>query len=190
MKKRRSRRLGKLLGLPVLAVCGFAIAATLASVGLADITTTDTSSTSTSTSPSTSTSTTTTTTTTTTPEGGEGCTPGFWKNNADKKGASQWTDPYDPTDLVSSVFSAAPPAIGSKTLLAGLQQGGGDLDALTRHAIAAVLSAAHPDVDYPLTVDEIVDMVNDAYSGLADVEDTKNVLAGFNEQNCSISQNP
>ena len=41
MKKRRNRRLGKLLGLPVLAVCGFAIAATLASVGLADITTTE-----------------------------------------------------------------------------------------------------------------------------------------------------
>lgn len=188
MKKRRNRRLGKLLGLPVLAVCGFAIAATLASVGLAtDSTTTSTSTPSTST-PSTSTSTT-TTTTTTTPEGGEGCTPGFWKNNADKKGASQWTDPYDPTDLVSSVFSAAPAPIGGKTLLAGLEQGGGQLDALTRHAIAAVLSAAHPDVDYPLTVDEIVDMVNDAYNGLADVEDTKDVLAGFNEAGCSISQN-
>ena len=54
MKKRRNRRLGKLLGLPVLAVCGFAIAATLASVGLAtDTTTTDTSTNSTSTSTST-----------------------------------------------------------------------------------------------------------------------------------------
>ena len=61
---------------------------------------------------------------------------------------------------------------------------------MTRHAIAAVLSAAHPDVDYPLTVAEIVDMVNDAYSGLADVEDMKDVLAGFNEAGCSISQNP
>ena len=178
MKKRRSRRLGKLLSLPVLAVCGFAIAGTLAGVGLA------TDSTTTSTSPSTSTS-----TSTTTPEGGEGCTPGFWKNNADKKGASQWTDPYDPTDLVSSVFADAPTAIGSKTLLAGLQQGGGDLDALTRHAIAAVLSAAHPGVDYPLTVAEIVDMVNDAYNGLTDVEDLKDLLAGFNEAGCSISQN-
>ena len=183
MKKRRSKRLGRLLGLPVLAVCGFAIAATLASVGFA------TGSTTTGTSPSTSTPSTTTSTTTTTPEGGEGCTPGFWKNNADKKGATQWTDPYDPTDLVSSVFSDAPTGIGSKTLLAGLQQGGGDLDALTRHAIAAVLSAAHPDVDYPLTVAEIVDMVNDAYNGLTDVEDLKDLLAGFNEAGCSISQN-
>ena len=192
MKKRRNRRLGKLLGLPVLAVCGFAIAATLASVGLATGETTTGTTPSTST-PSTSTpSTSTSTTTTTTPEGGEGCTPGFWKNNADKKGATQWTAPYDPEDLVSSVFSAAPTAIGDKTLVAGLQQGGGQLDALTRHAIAAVLSAAHPGVDYPLTVAEIVDMVNAAYlSNDADVvEDTKDVLAGFNEAGCSISQNP
>jgi hypothetical protein len=187
MKNRRRRRLGKLLGLPVLAVCGFAIAATLASVGLADITTTDTSSTN---STSTSTSTT-TTTTTTTPEGGEGCTPGFWKNNADKKGATQWTDPYDPGDLVSSVFSAAPAPIGGKTLLAGLEQGGGQLDALTRHAIAAVLSAAHPDIDYPLTVSEIVAAVNAAYlSNDADVvEDLKDELDAFNNLGCDISQN-
>ena len=183
MKKRRNRRLGKLLSLPLLAVCGFAIAGTIAGVGLA------TDSTTTSTSPSTSTSTT-TTTTTTTPEGGEGCTPGFWKNNADKKGASQWTDPYDPTDLVSSVFSAAPAGIGSLTLLQGLELGGGGVNALTRHAIAAVLSAAHPDIDYPLTVAEIVAAVNAAYGGDADaIEDLKNDLDAFNNLGCSISQN-
>ena len=183
MKKRRNRRLGKLLSLPLLAVCGFAIAGTIAGVGLA------TDSTTTSTSPSTSTSTT-TTTTTTTPEGGEGCTPGFWKNNADKKGASQWTDPYDPTDLVSSVFSAAPAGIGSLTLLQGLELGGGGVNALTRHAIAAVLSAAHPDIDYPLTVAEIVAAVNAAYGGDADaIEDLKNDLDAFNHRGCRISQN-
>ena len=63
------------------------------------------------------------------------------------------------------------------------------MDALTRHAIAAVLSAAHPDIDYPLTVDEIVDMVNDAYNGLTDVEDLKNDLDTFNNLGCDISQN-
>jgi hypothetical protein len=187
MKNRRSRRLGKFLGLPMLAVCGFAIAATLASVGLATgTTTTDTST------PSTSIpSTTTTTTTTTTPEGGEGCTPGFWKNNADKKEASQWTDPFDPTDLVSSVFSAAPSSVASLTLLEGLSLGGGGVNALTRQAIAAVLSAAHPDIDYPLSVSEIVTAVNAAYlSGDADViEDLKNELDTFNNLGCDISQN-
>ena len=77
------------------------------------------------------------------------------------------------------------------TLLEGLQLGGGGLNALTRHAIAAVLSAAHPDIDYPLTISEIVDMVNDAYtSGDADeIEDLKDDLDAFNNLNCSISQN-
>ena len=32
-------------------------------------------------------------------------------------------------------------------------------------------------------------MVNDAYNGLTDVEDLKDLLAGFNEAGCSISQN-
>ena len=183
MKNRRSRRLGKLLGLPVLAVCGFAIAATLASVGLADITTTDTSSTTNSTSTSTS------TTTTTTPKAGRAARPGSGRTTPIRRGPASGLTPTTRTDLVSSVFSAAPAGIGSKTLLAGLQQGGGQLDALTRHAIAAVLSAAHPDIDYPLTVDEIVDMVNDAYLGLTDVEDLKNDLDTFNNLGCDISQN-
>lgn len=194
MKHGRKRRLAKFFSLPVLALCGFLIAATLAGVGLATETTTDSSSTISTTTtppPPPPPPPTTTTTTTTTPTGNEGCTPGFWKNNADKKGASQWTDPYDPTDLVSSVFADAPPEIGSLTLLAGLQLGGGGANALTRHAIAAVLSAAHPDIDYPLTVDEIVDMVNAAYaSGDADtIESLKDTLDAFNNLGCTISQN-
>ena len=193
MKHGRKRRLAKFFSLPVLALCGFLIAATLAGVGLAtDSSTTDTSSTISSTNPPPPPPPSTTTTTTTTPTGNEGCTPGFWKNNADKKGASQWTDPYDPTDLVSSVFDTASfTSIGNLTLLQGLQLGGGGANALTRHAIAAVLSAAHPDIDYPLTVDEIVDMVNAAYaSGDADtIESLKDTLDRFNNLNCSISQN-
>ena len=64
------------------------------------------------------------------------------------------------------------------------------MDALTRHAIAAVLSAAHPDIDYPLTVDEIVDMVNDAYLGLTDVEDLKNELDTFNNRAATFRRTP
>ena len=101
-----------------------------------------------------------------------------------------WTDPYYPTDLFSSVFSAAPAGIGCLSLLQGLELGGGGVNALTRHAIAAVLSAAHPDIDYPLTVAEIVAAVNAAYGGDADaIEDLKNDLDAFNNLGCSISQN-
>ena len=149
-------------------------------MGLAETTTTDTSTNSTTVS---------TTTTTTTPNGAEGCTPGFWKNNADKKDASQWTAPYDPDNLVSSVFDQAPADIGSLTLLEGLQLGGGGLNALTRHAIAAVLNAAHPEIDYPFTVVDIVISVNAAYNGLTDVEVLKDLLDVSNNLGCDISQN-
>jgi hypothetical protein len=190
--RRRKGRLAKLLSVPVLAVCGFAAAATLAGVGLATTTTTSTSPepTTTTTQPAT---TTTTTTTTTAPPGNEGCTPGFWKNNADKKGASQWgVTGFSPTQPVSSVFSAAPASVAGLTLLEGLQEGGGGVDALTRHAIAAVLAAAHPDVDYPLTVEQIQNMVNAAFASgdAATIEALKNVLDGFNNAGCPISQNP
>jgi hypothetical protein len=77
-------------------------------------------------------------------------------------------------------------------LLQGLQEGGGGVDALTRHAIAAVLNAAHPDVGSPLTVDAIVEAVNDAFASgdAAQIEAVKEMLAGFNEAGCPISQNP
>jgi hypothetical protein len=181
--RRRKGRLAKLLSVPVLAACGFVLAATMAGVGLAG------EGTSTSTTPTTPPPTTPTTTTTTAPPAGKGCTPGFWKNNADKHGASAWTPPFDPTDTVGSVFSA-PPEIASLTLLQGLELGGGGVNALTRHAIAAVLNAAHPDVGSPLTVEEIVAAVNAAFGGTeAEIEATKNMLEGLNEAGCPISQN-
>jgi len=39
--------------------------------------------------------------------GDEGCTPGFWKNNADKKGWVAWVG-YTPTQKFSTVFGVAP----------------------------------------------------------------------------------
>jgi hypothetical protein len=80
-------------------------------------------------------------------------------------------------------------------LLEGLGLNGGGVNALTRHAIAAVLNAAHPDVGYPLPIggpDGIVALVNAAFlSGDADrIEALKNLLDGFNNAGCPIDQNP
>jgi hypothetical protein len=168
----RKGRLAKLLSVPVLAVCGFALAATMAGVGLA----TTTSSTTTTTPPTTvptTTTTTTTPTTTTEPPGNEGCTPGFWKNHPE-----DW-DVYVPEQLVGSVFSAAPASVANLTLLQGLQNGGGQEQALTRHAIAALLAAANDEVEYPLTVQQVIDMVNAAFAS-GDFEPTKDLLDEFN----------
>jgi hypothetical protein len=76
----------------------------------------------------------------------EGCTPGFWKNNALKKGASQWPSGFTPDELLSTAgFDTS--LTGDATLLAALQfQGGSTLEGaaeiLLRAAVAAVLNAA------------------------------------------------
>ena len=90
-----------------------------------------------------------------------------------------------------SVFGAAPASVANLTLLQGLQEGGGGVDALTRHAIAAVLAAAHPEVDFPLSVAVIPAAVNAAFASgdAATIEALKNVLDGFNNAGCPISQN-
>jgi hypothetical protein len=171
----RKGRLAKLLSLPVLAVCGFAVAATMAGVGLAS----ELSSTTSTTTPPTTTTppptTTTTTTTTTMPPGNEGCTPGFWKNHPDV-----WPAPYTPSTLVEDVF-VVPDEFAGLTLQQGLELGGGGENALLRHGIAALLNAASDDVDYPLTVDEVIAAVNAAFAGDEDVEAVKDMLEGFNE---------
>lgn len=165
----RKGRLAKLLSVPVLAVCGFAVAATLAGVGLATVTTTSTTTPTTTTTPPP-----TTTTTTTTPPGGEGCTPGFWKNHTE-----DW-EGYTPDQTVGEVFTEAPGIVADLTLLEGLQNGGGKAEALTRHAIAALLAAASSNVDYPLTEQEVIALVNDAFAS-GDFEAAKDLLEGFNE---------
>lgn len=136
------------------------------SIAVADETTsTSPSSSSTSSSTSTSTSTTTSTTTTTTvPPGQEGCTPGFWKQ---PQHLDAWVG-YSPDQTLESVFDV-PDAFGldDVTLLAALSFEGGPTTAdaaevLLRQAVAALLNAASPDVDYPLTEAEIVAQVNAA----------------------------
>jgi hypothetical protein len=121
------------------------------------------SSSSSSTSSSTSTSTS-STTSTTTPPGQEGCTPGFWKQ---PQHLDAWVT-YSPGQTLESVFDV-PDAFGldNVTLLAALDFEGGPTTAdaaevLLRQAVAALLNAASPDVDYPLTEAQIIAAVNAA----------------------------
>ncbi|HEY3058542.1 MAG TPA: hypothetical protein VGL99_06160 [Chloroflexota bacterium] len=105
-----------------------------------------------------------TATPTPTPPGNEGCTPGFWK-------ASQHFDSwvgFRTTQTLESVFDV-PNAFGvdNATLLEALDfEGGSSLsDAariLLRAAVAAVLNAASPTVDYPLSVTNVTTQVNAA----------------------------
>jgi hypothetical protein len=111
--------------------------------------------------------------------GGEGRTPGFWKQ-AHHFGhwPAQWcpsdTCPCAPATLFCDVFNCAGAGVGctsavnsayaGKTLLQVLQQGGGGFKALGRHAVAGLLnSGVDPSIlDYPFSTAEVIAMVNNA----------------------------
>lgn len=105
--------------------------------------------------------------------GGEGCTPGYWKNHLDSWGATGYS-PSDDFDTVFGVDYFTPDV----TLLQALNLGGGDVYRLGRHGTAALLDAAHSGVDYPYTVAEVISMVQ---AGNADA------LEAANETYCPLN---
>lgn len=104
--------------------------------------------------------------------GDEGCTPGYWRNHTGLgpgRQANAWAPTgYSPGQLVTSVFGSAAPYVGAgDTLLDALQYGGGAGTAggariLLRAAVAALLNAAHPAVDYPRSAASVISDVNAA----------------------------
>jgi hypothetical protein len=113
------------------------------------------------------------------PGGGEGCTPGFWRQ---PQHFQYWTG-YNPSDLYSDVFGVARPG----TLLQNVTANGGGANALARHSVAALLNAASAEVDYDLSAAEIIAGVQAAFAS-GDFETFKNVLEGYNEQGCSVDK--
>jgi hypothetical protein len=113
------------------------------------------------------------------PPGNEGCTPGYWKTHLGAWAATG----YSPAQTLESVFDV-PDGLGrdNVTLLAAASTGGGGVDALLRHAVAALLGAASPDVDYPVSAAELIASVNAALaSGNAGTIDAlKNRLDTWN----------
>jgi hypothetical protein len=114
------------------------------------------------------------------PPGGEGCTPGYWKQT---QHFDSWPSPYTPGMLFSAVFEDAFPG---QTLRQVLSTGGGGLAALGRHAVAALLNAASADVDYDLTTTDVINQFNSVFPG-GNYETLKNTLAALNESGCSLN---
>ena len=92
----------------------------------------------------------------------QGCSHGYWKNHT-----ANWVA-LNPGDLVNTVFDGANLyGLGGATLLEALNFGGGSTLAdaakiLLRQAVAAVLNAYSPSVNFERTVDEIKFDVNTA----------------------------
>jgi hypothetical protein len=146
-------------------------------------------------------------------QGGEGCTPGFFKrwtnvwDEADddislavqaaveaKYGDAAYVDGLGVTDQeFGSIFGltdAQMTAAGldpDMTMLEAINLGGGGFNALARHAVAALLSSVS--VAYSYSADSVLTMVHDAIATLT-VEPTLGLLSSANEQshiNCPTS---
>lgn len=91
---------------------------------------------------------------------GEGCTPGFWKNDGGKFGFNNWAPTgYAPTDEFNSVFGVSYLPAGM-TLLESLDPTNNNgYGKVIWHGTAALLNAASPDVDYMWTVAEVIAFV-------------------------------
>jgi len=121
--------------------------------------------------------------------GMEGCTPGYWKQ--DQHLDSWVATGYEPDDLFSDVFgifitikwsdTGKPQDLYNPTLLEALEANGGGVNELARHGVAGLLSAAHPDVEYPYSVADVIAAV------LAGDADT---LVEANELGCPLNGGP
>ncbi|MET0052291.1 MAG: DUF4215 domain-containing protein [Candidatus Thiodiazotropha sp.] len=114
-------------------------------------------------------------------DGGDGCTPGYWKQ---PHHFDSW-NMYTPDTPFSDVFEDAFPGM---TLLQVMRNGGGKINALGRHTVAALLNAASTDVNYGHTPQSIIDLFNDAYPGSKDdYEMLKDEFADGNERGCPLN---
>lgn len=115
--------------------------------------------------------------------GGEGCTPGYWKQS---QHFDSWVG-YTQNQLFSSVFEDAFPG---KTLLEVISNGGNTAgEALGRHTVAALLNAAAGSgVSYDLTTAQVIAGFNAAWPGTKNqLNAQKAIFAGFNEQVCPLN---
>ncbi len=108
-----------------------------------------------------------------------GCTPGFWKNYKSTWPVYSRSDQYRATFGISSGYNG--------TLEQAIDAGGGGWNALARHSVAALLNATAG--FYPMTVAEVITLVQNAANGTIRVEAAKNQLEVHNELGCPLSNN-
>jgi hypothetical protein len=123
--------------------------------------------------------------------GDEGCTPGYWKNHLSSWGATG----FSPGQTVETVFDV-PNAFGldNVTLLQALSLSGGPgvlggARLLLHHAVAALLNASHPGVEYPRRPADIIADVNSALASgsRSTMLALKDALDADNNRGCPLN---
>jgi hypothetical protein len=112
--------------------------------------------------------------------GTEGLTPGYWKQT---QHFDDWIG-FRPGDRYEKIFGVD--TTGCPTLLDALQANGGGANALLRHSTAALLNAAHPNIEYAYTKAEIISMVRGAFAS-DNYESVKNTFELENEKGADLS---
>jgi hypothetical protein len=113
----------------------------------------------------------------------QGCTPGYWKQDHH---LDSWVPTgLAPTDDFEFVFGVDA-SFNPHTLLDALELNGGGERALARHAVAALLNAYHPSINYSFTVGAIVAGVQNAYA-TGDFEPFKDQLDAANNAGCGLN---
>ena len=115
-------------------------------------------------------------------DGGEGCTPGYWKNHVEAWGCTG----YGPDDNYATVFGVSPTFPATKTLMMALKLGGGGEYALARHAVAAILNAGCASVEFGYSQAAVISMVQEAYN-TDTFEAIKNSFVYQNEAGCPLN---
>lgn len=114
------------------------------------------------------------------PPAAQGCTPGYWKQS---QHFDSWPAAYSPNMSFDAVFADAFPGM---TLLQVVSNGGGGLNALGRHSVAALLNAGNADVQNGLTTAQVIAAFNAAFAS-GSYEAQKNTFEGLNELGCPLS---
>ena len=119
------------------------------------------------------------------PPGGQGCTPGYWKQ---EQHFDSWVG-YSPTDSFNAVFGLTGPFADSLTLLDALNQGGGGIYALGRHSVAALLDSANGGVAYGMSTADVIAKTKAAYESgdPTQISLTKNLFAALNQRDCPLN---
>ncbi|MDK3018043.1 DUF7507 domain-containing protein [Pseudodonghicola flavimaris] len=127
-----------------------------------------------------------------------GLTPGFWKNNAIQHEASAWPATsdgeliYAPDQTLDTVFDipAGYGDLAGVTLVDALGLQGGGVNALMRHAVAALLNATSAVVAYPASAPQVIAWTNTALADGAKpvLNAQKDIFAGWNELEADLDQ--
>jgi hypothetical protein len=124
------------------------------------------------------------------PAGDQGCTPGYWRNHADRWDGAASSDGFDATFGVTSGLGA------TYSLGQAIWAQGGGTNALARHATAALLNSygGVPNGDgttvaYPYSTTQVLEMVQAAFAD-GTIEATKDLFEAANELGCPLSGTP